>query len=79
MTANDRDRPERFAARLTDVEELLTHLQRQAQDLDQVVLQQQKQIEMLQAELRRLSTLLTALSEPPPEPRSLEDDRPPHY
>ncbi|MBI3462137.1 MAG: SlyX family protein [Planctomycetes bacterium] len=78
MTA-DWEEPGRVAKRVTDLEELFTHLQRQVQDLDQVVLRQQKQIEKLQAELRRLSIQLAALSEPPPEPRSLEDERPPHY
>ena len=79
MALDDYNQPERIATRVTDLEELFTHLQRQVQDLDQVVLRQQKQVERLQAELRRLSLQLATLSEPPPEPRSLEDERPPHY
>jgi SlyX protein len=79
IALDDRNQPESVAVRVTNLEELFTHLQRQLQDLDQVVLQQQKQIEKLQAELRRLSLQLALLREPPPEPRSLEDERPPHY
>jgi uncharacterized coiled-coil protein SlyX len=79
MSADVHEKPERAAARLTALEELFTHLHRQVQDLDRVVLQRQKQIENLQAELRGLSTQLAVSSEPPPEPRSLEDGRPPHY
>ena len=43
-----------WAARLTAVEELVTHLQRTVEDLHHVVLAQQKQLDACDARLRRL-------------------------
>jgi uncharacterized coiled-coil protein SlyX len=71
---------EKMSARLIELEELVTHLQRTVQDLDGVVLAQQRQLDTLAQRLARLSGQLEAnLSARGEPPRTLEDDKPPHY
>ncbi len=62
--------------RITEMETLFTHLQRCVQDLDKVILDQQKQIDALRGELSRIMGTLDQLTETTVEPR---DERPPHY
>lgn len=62
--------------RVTELEMLFTHLQRTVQDLDKVILDQQKQIDGLRGELSRIMTTLDQFSELSVESR---DERPPHY
>lgn len=67
---------DRLPERITELEMLLTHLQRSVQDLDKVILDHQKQIDGLRGELSRIVTALDRLTEMTAEPR---DERPPHY
>jgi uncharacterized coiled-coil protein SlyX len=68
-----------LSARMTELEGLFTHLQRTVQDLDQAVLAQHRRLEILETRLLRLAAGLDALSGPSEPPRTLEDERPPHY
>jgi uncharacterized coiled-coil protein SlyX len=65
--------------RVTELEMLFTHLQRSVQDLDKVILDQQKQLNALRGQLSRLLQQLEQFSDPGAEPRRPEEERPPHY
>jgi SlyX protein len=65
-------------ARLTELEILVTHLQRELADMHSVLLEQQKQLDQLHRVLARLDNRVVALEEPEDE-RNPEDERPPHY
>ena len=64
---DDPDVAQPLAGRVTELETLFTHLQRSVQDLDQVVLDQQKQIDALRGQLARLSRRLDQLAQATPE------------
>lgn len=66
-------------ARLTDLENRYTLLQRTVEDLDGVLVSQARQMESLERKLALLTTQLGALADRETEPRTLEDDKPPHY
>ena len=55
------------------------HLQETVQALDGVVLAQQKQLETLEREIKRLNIELGVMREGAIEERSLVDEKPPHY
>lgn len=65
--------------RLIDLEALFTHLQRTVQDLDSVVVDQSKQIELLRREVKVMATELRMVRDASREPRRPEDEIPPHY
>jgi uncharacterized coiled-coil protein SlyX len=71
---------EKLNARLVALEEQFTHQQRTIDALNQVILQQQKMIDRFEAELGRAEQKMESLMSARDEtPRTLEDDRPPHY
>jgi len=77
--SQDKEQPAaKLLFRLTDLEILFTHLQRTVHDLDQVVLEQQRQLELLSRQVKQqtaeIATFQTAADE-----RKPEDDKPPHY
>ena len=78
MSAADPTTLDRLSQRVTDLEMLFTHLQRSVQDLDKVILDQQKQIDALRAQIGRLLLQLEQFAEPAAE-RRVEEERPPHY
>lgn len=65
--------------RLQNLEFVLTHLQKSYDELSLVVFNQQKEIELLRQSVAKLNTSLQGLIESDRSPRTLEDDRPPHY
>ncbi len=71
--------PHPLEPRLVAVEELMTHLDRVLQDLNEVVLNQQQRLERLETRWSRLANELEIVSQRVDEPRTLEDDKPPHY
>lgn len=78
--ANKQENPlESLLDRIAELEGLFTHLQRTVQDLDQVVFQQHRRLDVLDARLARLSASLEAMAAPQAPPTELEDERPPHY
>ncbi len=66
-------------SRLTELETLFTHMQRTIQDLDQVVVEQARRIDLLEREMRLLTSDLRTLRDASREPRRPEDEVPPHY
>jgi SlyX protein len=56
-----------------------THLQRTVEELNAVVISQNQRLESLERKVVLLAAQLGALAEREPEPRSLEDEKPPHY
>src|SRR6185437_1368907 len=74
VPSNDRN-----AERLTQLEEFCTFLQRTVNELDQVVLSQQRRIDSLEARLSRLTSHLERVTEQAYNPPLPEDEKPPHY
>jgi len=54
-------------------------LQRTVHDLDQIVIEQSRRIEILEREVRCVSSDLRAVRDTQREPRRPEDEIPPHY
>jgi uncharacterized coiled-coil protein SlyX len=59
--------------RVVDLEIRYSHLEKQLAELNQVVFEQQKAIELLQQQLVAVRTRLSGLGEP------MENEKPPHY
>ena len=70
---------ELLAARQLDLETRYTHLQRTVDELNEVMIDQGRKIDSLERKLALLARQLGTLAEREVEPRSLEDDKPPHY
>jgi len=67
-----------LADRVLELEMLVTHLQRDLETLNSVVLDQQKQLDALRQLISKLDNRVTGLGEGD-EPRDLREERPPHY
>lgn len=65
--------------RLIDLESNYLHLQRIVDDLHEGLLRSEKRNEVLARQLAALTGRLDAASERDVEPRSLEEEKPPHY
>jgi len=65
--------------RLAEIEIKLTYQEDLVQELNILVYQQQKRIEHLEKLSEALLDHLRNLAEPGATPRSLADERPPHY
>ncbi|NUQ65663.1 MAG: SlyX family protein [Pirellulales bacterium] len=66
-------------ARVIDLEELFTHLQRTVQDLDEVVRQQHRRLDTLEQALTRLAGHLDGVIGVVQDNDAAVDERPPHY
>ncbi len=77
--ASDPCEPPPWAARLTALEELLTHVQRTLEDIHDVVLAQQKQLDGCDVRLKRLERDVPTVARSLSEDRDPEEERPPHY
>ena len=64
--------------RLDEVETKLAYQEKLVDDLSDVLADQQKRIDALEADIRRLAERLQAMTEPAAANRP-EDDVPPHY
>jgi len=64
---------------MDQLESVITHLQKQVFDLDSVVVSQQRQIDLMQRDLKRLATNFQTRQDSIYERRSAEEERPPHY
>ncbi len=71
--------PKQLLARITQLEELLTHLQQTTQDLNEVVIQQQRRSDQIEQELARLTERVRVISESKANDSDVTDERPPHY
>ncbi len=65
--------------RVEHLEFLVAHLQKLYDDLNKVVFDQQRTIEVLRGRVKQLDQGYESLLEADRAPRSLADDRPPHY
>ena len=79
MNDSTRPAPDDPLKRIEELEIRYTHLQRATDELHEVLLDQGRQIDALTRKLTMLVGRLDALAEREVEPRSLEDDKPPHY
>lgn len=79
MSHDTDDRLASLLRRTHELEERYTHLQRTVEDLNEVVIDQGRKIDQLERHMALYARQLGALSERVPEPRTLEEDRPPHY
>ena len=70
---------QQLSSRQTDLEVLVTHLQRTVQVLDEVIREQQGTIEVLRARIERLDADLGQLRDVTSIERKPEDEKPPHY
>ena len=64
--------------RLNEIESTLMHLQNDYESLNEVVLENSKQLTQLANLMQRIVAKLDAPKDDEP-PRSLEDEKPPHY
>ncbi|MEX2139896.1 MAG: SlyX family protein [Pirellulales bacterium] len=66
--------------RLSEMESVLMFLQRTTDDLNTVILEQQRRLEAQDNELARLRAMFANFADAMPEaPRKPEDETPPHY
>ena len=81
MAASRRDERESGppADQLVRLEELSMHFERTLGDLGDVLRRLEKRVDVIEAGLNSLTRQLIVICEPSPEPRSLEEERPPHY
>lgn len=68
-----------FDQRCERLESRYAHLERVVETLNEVVIEQGKRLTLLERQVAMLTHQWQAVSESGPEPRSLEDDKPPHY
>lgn len=64
--------------KLIDLESALGLLQHDFEQQNRVLVEDSRRLDRLEKSLRHLASQLE-LMRPPAEPRTLEDDRPPHY
>ena len=79
MHASQTPNPAELTTRTTELEVLFTHLQKTMQELNQVILQQGRQLDRLQAQMTQLTADYRAVSAGPPLERNPLEERPPHY
>jgi SlyX protein len=80
MTRSSADFDGELARRLSEVESSLMFLQRTIDDLNAVILDQQRRLEAQHGEIARLRAMFTNLADTLPDaPRRPEDEKPPHY
>jgi uncharacterized coiled-coil protein SlyX len=69
----------RLTERLTSLEVVVTHLERTIHDLDEAIRARNKQIDLIERTLSQLRLEVGVLREGPPEVRTPEEEKPPHY
>jgi uncharacterized coiled-coil protein SlyX len=70
--------PDDFTERLIGLETAVTHLQHDFEQLHHVALELQQEVRAMSLRLQRLEHRLTQVEEPP-ETRSPDEERPPHW
>lgn len=68
-----------LAERLVTLESLVTYLDKTLVTLNEVVIDQARQLDLAKSRIEMLTSQLSLLREPAPEPRKPEDEKPPHY
>ncbi|GAA4435027.1 MULTISPECIES: SlyX family protein [Bremerella] len=70
---------ERLVERITTLEEKHAHLERVVADLNEVILDQQRRLERMEAYMSRTVERIDHLHAALDTPRSASEERPPHY
>jgi len=65
--------------RIETLESVITHLQKQVFELDGVVVLQQRKIDALERDVKRLAMNSQSMQDSLYERRTSEEERPPHY
>ena len=65
--------------RIERLESVITHLQKQVFELDGVVVLQQRKIDALERDVKRLAMNSQSMQDSLYERRAAEEERPPHY
>jgi len=65
--------------RIERLESVITHLQKQVFELDGVVVLQQRKIDALERDVKRLAMNSQSMQDSLYERRTSEEERPPHY
>ena len=79
MPHNDPAENDRLRERVTELETVLTHVQHDFQQLNEVVLQQQDRFTVIERQLVRLEQQLRTMADAPTEAIDPLDEKPPHY
>ncbi len=79
MTPSEPDHIQRLSTRLTELEELFSHLERAVGDLDAGVRECHERLDGLTLRVDGMAAGLKAATDSIQENRGLEDERPPHY
>ncbi len=79
MAHNDPAENDRLRERVTELETLLTHVQHDFQQLNEVILQQQDRFTAIERQLVRLEQQLRTIADAPTEAIDPLDEKPPHY
>ena len=69
----------RFEARIEKIETELAHLQHDFDAQNEVILGNNRKLIEIENSIKEIVRRLEILSQPPEQPRTLEDDKPPHY
>ncbi len=73
---SNQDRQER---RIQELEFVVTHLQKTVDDLNTAMLLQQKKVDIICRQLEQAKSDMRSMMGADNSPRSLADDKPPHY
>ncbi len=73
---SNQDRQER---RIQELEFVVTHLQKTVDDLNTAMLLQQKKVDIICRQLEQAKSDMRSMMGADNSPRSLTDDKPPHY
>lgn len=76
------EKPESIAnleSRIVELEGLFTHQQKLIQDLNEVVIDQQRRLDQCESHAAQLSARTESVLASIETPHRLEDDKPPHY
>ncbi len=73
---SNQDRQER---RIEELEFVVTHLQKTVDDLNTAMLLQQKKVDIICRQLEQAKSDVRSMMGADNSPRSLADDKPPHY
>lgn len=68
-----------YERRIENLEFVVSHLQKTIDDLNDAVLQQHRKIDMLARQMEQAKSVVQSVLNADNTPRSLADDKPPHY
>ncbi len=66
-------------ARVQELEYIVSHLQKTVDDLNEALLLQQRKLDSLSRQVEQAKSVVQSVLNADNTPRSLADDKPPHY